>query len=91
MHNKYLAAALSFIQFQQIPIHEPPSITPYTHEWVHALEQMYNIFPHPSNTTKRDQCIFDVPSFNCTQFYWDDGVTERDVWHLRPQVLSVRL
>ncbi|KAG2186061.1 hypothetical protein INT43_002499, partial [Umbelopsis isabellina] len=85
MHNKYLAAALSLLNFQQIPIHEPPSIAPYTNEWIHALEQMYNLFPHPSNTTTRDQCMFDVPTFNCTQFYWDDGVTQRDVWHLRPQ------
>jgi hypothetical protein len=82
----YLAALVPFLPLKQTPIIPPTSVNPYTIEWVHALEQIYNVFPHPSNSTKSDACLFDVPEFSCTPFYWDDGIAKRDVHHLRPQV-----
>lgn len=87
----YLAAILPFLPFKQTPITTSSALTPYTMEWVHALEQIYNVFPHSSNSTKSDACLFDVPKFNCTSFYWDDGIEKRDVRHLRPQVRKYRL
>ncbi|KAG2189452.1 hypothetical protein INT44_004594 [Umbelopsis vinacea] len=81
----YLAALLPFLPFKQTPITTSSVLSPYTTEWIHALEQLYNVFPHSSNSTKSDACLFDIPQFNCTSFYWDDGIAKRDVRHLRPQ------
>ena len=74
---------------------DPPRrfIPPFTTEWIHVLEQIYNTLGgHSRASYKDDSCPVNLPAFDCEPFYWDHGhYPARDAQHLRPQVKEIMI
>jgi small subunit ribosomal protein S29e/phospholipase B1 len=72
-------------QPQQKVFQNTNAFSPFTLEWTEILQQMYNTL---GNKSKENTCLFPVPTFHCTPFYWNDQINNRDAYHLRPNVIS---
>ncbi|KAG1048765.1 hypothetical protein G6F55_007152 [Rhizopus delemar] len=73
---------LNTLQQQVVLTNSAGLIQPFTYEWVHILEQLHNTFGNRSKSEKK--CLHQIPKFKCKPFYWEDSITNRDAYHLRP-------
>lgn len=78
---------LNTLQQQVVLTNSAGLIQPFTYEWVHILEQLHNTFGNRSKSEKK--CLHQIPKFKCKPFYWEDSITNRDAYHLRPIVLTM--
>ncbi|KAI8381414.1 uncharacterized protein BYT42DRAFT_566445 [Radiomyces spectabilis] len=64
---------------------DPTFITPYSEQWVHMLESIFNAWGTHNATDKEEHCLHKLPEFTCSPMLWDDAIKHRDARHLRPQ------
>lgn len=90
MNYLLFSLLLFFISFsieqQQVVLNTNISygwLTPFTYEWVTVLDRLHNTF---GNRSRTEQCLHKIPKFECERFIWDDSITHRDAYHLRPNV-----
>ncbi|ORZ13125.1 hypothetical protein BCR42DRAFT_453160 [Absidia repens] len=80
----------------QVPFQSPQlnHSTPFTEPWLHRLEHLYKTFGQQQGMQQLladQQCAYSLPDFDCEPYDSDDGLRERDAFHLRPQDIQLMI